>query len=159
MIPEQSTQKSQAAVADDIARANAPIEKVRSFLFGHDIFISYARADALDYAPRLANQLTKLGFRCYLDQLDAPVGVKTPGAVMRALRRSTGLVDDYRFARQQLRHDGVQFRGRRRGYFLRWAFEAAGSTYGGHYTSNRFAHRQGNSRDTRLKSSCRRVQS
>jgi WD40 repeat protein len=92
MIPEQSTQKSQAAVADDIARANAPIEKVRSFLFGHDIFISYARADALDYAPRLANQLTKLGFRCYLDQLDAPVGVKTPGAVMRALRRSTSLV-------------------------------------------------------------------
>ena len=67
-------------------------ERVRAFLFGHDIFISYARADALDYAPRLANQLTKLGFRCYLDQLDAPPGVKTPEAVLTALRRSTSLV-------------------------------------------------------------------
>src|ERR1041385_199686 len=71
---------------------NTFLEKMRSFLLGHDIFISYARADALTYAPRLANRLGKLGFRCYLDQLDAPPSEKTSAKVLRALHRSSALV-------------------------------------------------------------------
>lgn len=67
-------------------------EKLRGFMFGHDIFISYSRADAIKYAPRLANYLTKLGFVCYLDQLGATPDKKVPDSVKKAIRRSTAFV-------------------------------------------------------------------
>ncbi len=72
------------------------IEKVfrkgRVFPFGYDLFISYRRADANDYALRLANRLTKRGFRCYLDQFSSPADPNLPREVKDALRHSKGLV-------------------------------------------------------------------
>jgi WD40 repeat protein len=67
-------------------------EKGRVFLLGYDLFISYRRADANDYALRLANRLTKRGFRCYLDQFSSPADSNLPREVKEALRHSTGLV-------------------------------------------------------------------
>lgn len=70
----------------------AAFKKVRAFLLGYDIFISYRRKDANAYALALANRLTKLGFRCYLDQLSAPTDKEIPEEVLTALRHSTALV-------------------------------------------------------------------
>ena len=67
-------------------------DRVLAFLLGHDLFISYARADALGYAARLRNRLAKLGFRCYLDQLDAPPSPETSAKVFAELGRSTALI-------------------------------------------------------------------
>src|SRR5215218_7293762 len=67
-------------------------KKARAFLLGYDIFISYRRKDANAYALALANRLTKLGFRCYLDQLSAPTDKEIPDEVLTALRHSTALV-------------------------------------------------------------------
>src|SRR6185436_13542128 len=37
-----------------------------------DIFISYTRLDASTYAAGLADELTKLGFSCFIDKLGTP---------------------------------------------------------------------------------------
>jgi WD40 repeat protein len=62
------------------------------FVFGHDVFVSYARRDALAYAERLANALTERKLFCYLDQWGAPPGEKVPPTIFRQVRRSTVLV-------------------------------------------------------------------
>src|SRR5215207_5750610 len=41
--------------------------RLRRFVYGRDLFISYSHRDAVRYAQRLATQLTKLGLTCYLD--------------------------------------------------------------------------------------------
>jgi hypothetical protein len=46
---EQTTSVARAALKPGV------VEKLRSFLFGHDIFISYSRADAL-VPPREQNE-------------------------------------------------------------------------------------------------------
>jgi WD40 repeat protein len=68
------------------------LQKIRAFLLGYDLFISYRRADANDYALRLTNQLMKLGFRCYLDQFSSHTDPNLPEEVKQALRRSRGMV-------------------------------------------------------------------
>src|ERR1043165_4195198 len=68
------------------------VDKGRAFLLGYDLFISYCRADANDYALRLASRLTKRGFRCYLDQYSASADAELPEDVKDALRHSAGLV-------------------------------------------------------------------
>jgi hypothetical protein len=62
------------------------------FLFGYDIFISYARVDATPYSARLARLLAREGFTVYLDQLGSTPGLKLPPAVLGSLRNSRALV-------------------------------------------------------------------
>jgi hypothetical protein len=78
--------------ATRMAETSGLTERVRGFLFGHDLFISYSRADAGRYAKRLANQLAKKGLLCYIDQLDTHAGSDVPDKVLRAARRSTRFV-------------------------------------------------------------------
>lgn len=67
-------------------------EKLSSFLFGDDVFISYSHADALDYAPALAGRLTKHKLLCYLDQYGTGVNETLPPDLVRRLKRSKVLV-------------------------------------------------------------------
>lgn len=78
--------------ADSLDRSENLFDKVKRFLLGDDIFISYSRADAINYAPGLANQLAKLKFSCFLDQWGTPPGKELPKPLRRALDRSTVLV-------------------------------------------------------------------
>ena len=56
------------------------------FLFGADVFISYSRADAYDYAGRLAALLGRQGLSVYLDQAGSEPGKDVPRSVLRAVR-------------------------------------------------------------------------
>lgn len=67
-------------------------KSIMKFLFGYDIFISYSRIDALVYAAGLANELTKLGFWCYLDQFETVPGEDLPTSLRKSIQRSTMLV-------------------------------------------------------------------
>lgn len=67
-------------------------ERLQRFLFGDDIFISYARADGAIYAAGLANELVKLKFSCKIDQWGTQAGQEIPPQLRRALRRSSLLV-------------------------------------------------------------------
>ena len=69
----------------------ASIETVRRFFFGNDVFISYSRLQGADYALALANQLTRKGIVCFLDQWGTPPGRESP-QLRHALSRSTMLV-------------------------------------------------------------------
>ncbi len=62
------------------------------FLFGDDVFISYARADATNYALGLANELGRREISCFLDQWGTPPGDKLPEPLLQALRKSTMFV-------------------------------------------------------------------
>lgn len=73
-------------------RARRAFDTVRRFLFGHDVFISYARADALEYAQTLADQLTRQNVATFVDQLGAPPGPQLPPALLLQLRLSSMLV-------------------------------------------------------------------
>lgn len=75
-----------------IEKVQAIVDRGRAFLLGYDLFISYRRADANAYALRLADRLTKLGFRCYLDQFSSSADRELPEDVKYALRQSAGLV-------------------------------------------------------------------
>lgn len=70
----------------------ATIEALRRFFFGDDVFISYSRRQGADYALALANELTRRGLSCFLDQWGTPPGRELPPALKHALRRSTMLV-------------------------------------------------------------------
>jgi hypothetical protein len=61
-------------------------------LLGDDIFISYARYDATDYASGLANILGEKGFSCFIDQLGTPPGRELPARLKRMIRMSTAFV-------------------------------------------------------------------
>ena len=65
-----------------------------AYLFGRDIFISYARKDSANYAQQLAidlrEQVPKLSF--YLDQWASLSGTTLPPSLKRALRWSRLLV-------------------------------------------------------------------
>lgn len=62
------------------------------FIFGHDIFISYARADGTTYAADLAAKLTEDRFFAKLDQWGTPPGEEVPDEIIDAVRRSSVLV-------------------------------------------------------------------
>lgn len=59
-------------------------------LFGDDIFISYARADAASYALALAASLK--GYACFLDQMGTTPGPTVPPRTLRKVRCATVLV-------------------------------------------------------------------
>lgn len=69
------------------------INKIRRWIFGYDIFISYSRADSLDYAYTLARHFMDKGYECYIDQLSsiAP-GKELPSNIKNAVKRSTSFV-------------------------------------------------------------------
>lgn len=73
-------------------RWGAALDRTRRFLFGHDVFISYARADALEYAQELADALTKHRLSTYVDQLGTPPGPVIPPLLLLRLRLSGMLV-------------------------------------------------------------------
>lgn len=60
--------------------------------FGHDVFVSYARADAVNYAAALASQLAERDFSCYLDQWSTAPDEGLPPPLLHALRHSRVLV-------------------------------------------------------------------
>ncbi|MET0650426.1 MAG: TIR domain-containing protein [Pyrinomonadaceae bacterium] len=62
------------------------------FLFGDDIFISYARADGATYAAGLADRLAARNFSCRFDQWGTEPGREMPDSLKGALRRSALLV-------------------------------------------------------------------
>ena len=59
---------------------------------GNDIFISYSRADSLDYALSLANQLSSKQYLCYLDQFHNHPGETIPKALIDALNNCSAMV-------------------------------------------------------------------
>jgi WD40 repeat protein len=68
------------------------IMRARRFLFGDDIFISYSRREASEYALALANELSKQKLSCYLDQFGTPPGKEMPKELISSLEMSTLLV-------------------------------------------------------------------
>jgi WD40 repeat protein len=67
-------------------------QRIRRFFVGDDVFISYGRNDAINYALALGNALTRSGLSCYLDQWVSRPDTRVPEAVLSSLRRSTVLV-------------------------------------------------------------------
>jgi len=59
------------------------------YILGDDIFISYARADGITYATTLAEELSSMGFSCFLDLWGTVPGQQLPASLKRAIRRST----------------------------------------------------------------------
>lgn len=73
------------------ARTNKT-DKLRRFVFGDDVFISYSRRKGAEYALALANELTRQKLSCFLDQWGTPPDEDLPAQLRQALRRSTLLV-------------------------------------------------------------------
>src|SRR3954452_24448212 len=71
-----------------VATTRRPLVSIETYLLGSDVFISYSRLDAYDYAGRLANELGKRGLRCFLDQVGAPPGSIVQPPVLTAARRA-----------------------------------------------------------------------
>jgi len=85
----------------DEGRESAPVTKfdderllgkASRFLFGNDVFISYARRDATIYSLGLANELTKQELSCFLDQWGTPSGTELPAQLVSTLKRSNMLI-------------------------------------------------------------------
>lgn len=74
------------------SRLRSLVDRGRRFLFGHDVFISYARADAIEYAQGLADQLTRHRVDTYVDELGSPPGPTMPPLLLLRLRLSNMLV-------------------------------------------------------------------
>ena len=55
-------------------------------LAADDIFISYTRLDASTYAAGLADELTKLGFSCFIDRLGTDPNKDLPDTLRRKIR-------------------------------------------------------------------------
>ncbi len=62
------------------------------FLFGDDVFISYSRHDAMDYALAISNELARAGYSCYLDQTLSEPGRELPASLIRGLDRCSMMV-------------------------------------------------------------------
>jgi hypothetical protein len=65
---------------------------ITDFLFGYDVFISYSRRDASDYARSLQQALEARDYRCFIDKRELPVGSPLDSSLLRALSRSSALV-------------------------------------------------------------------
>jgi hypothetical protein len=59
---------------------------------GYDFFISYAHADAPGYAEQLDKQLSRLGFKAFLDKHEYVAGDDLNEATLRRVRASSKLV-------------------------------------------------------------------
>jgi WD40 repeat protein len=82
----------QAQPPDSFQKKRRARKFLARFFFGDDVFISYSRRDAANYALKLANELTKHNLSCYVDQWGTPPGSKLPEKLKTALRRSTMLI-------------------------------------------------------------------
>jgi WD40 repeat protein len=67
-------------------------EKLYRFFFGDDVFISYARSDAIRYVPRLAARLAAEKYICFFDQLVADPNEDLPETLKKKILRSTVFV-------------------------------------------------------------------
>jgi WD40 repeat protein len=68
-----------------------PFEMLR-WIFGRDVFVSYARADGIGYAAALAQQIAAAGFTVAIDQWGSQSGHSPPRALQRAARWASCLV-------------------------------------------------------------------
>jgi WD40 repeat protein/Skp family chaperone for outer membrane proteins len=91
-MDEPARKTEPATVTESERRTRTVVEKVRSFLRGDDVFISYARWDSTGYATALADRLSEKGFLCFLDQYGTDVHDQLPERMKLKLRRSTVLV-------------------------------------------------------------------
>jgi WD40 repeat protein len=62
------------------------------FLFGYDVFISYARSDADAYAELLETRLEALGFATFRDKREINAGDRLDSSLKSAIRRSRQFV-------------------------------------------------------------------
>ncbi len=62
--------------------------------FRYDVFISYSRDDAKDYAVKLKEELSSLDFACFIDEEESPPGLSLEPTLEKALKKSAILVDD-----------------------------------------------------------------
>lgn len=85
------TQQQSASPEDKLTSRETRLDKVRRFLFGDDVFISYSRRDTA-YALALADKLTHRKLSCFIDLWGAPAGVELPAEVVERLSRSSMLV-------------------------------------------------------------------
>jgi WD40 repeat protein len=74
-----------------VQQKDSMIEKLRRFLFGDDIFISYSHVDST-YALSLANELTKNNLSCFLDQWGTPPGEELPQELINTIKRCSTMV-------------------------------------------------------------------
>lgn len=88
-VPQNDTHSAAGAATVSWRRV---VDGVRRFLFGHDIFVSYARADAIEYAQGLADALVRRRIAAYIDQLGTPPGLQMPPLLLMRLRLSSMLV-------------------------------------------------------------------
>lgn len=65
---------------------------INKYFFGEDVFISYSRRDATDYAHRLSEKLSEMKISSFLDQLESLPGNNIPARVYSGLKRSSLLV-------------------------------------------------------------------
>lgn len=74
-----------------VQQRDSTFEKIRRFLFGNDVFISYSRVDST-YALTLANELTKKGLSCFLDQWGTPPGEQLPQELIKNIKDCSTMV-------------------------------------------------------------------
>lgn len=67
-------------------------DKVRKYLAGKDVFVSYSREDGEVYASNLAIRLADRGLTCFLDQYAGEANQAIPRGVLRELDRASMLV-------------------------------------------------------------------
>jgi WD40 repeat protein len=81
-----ATAESEAALA--LRWIRSARERLLAFLFGDDVFVSYARADTTSYAAAFARKLTDKNLVCYLDQWTTTPAKRLPPKLKTAIRRS-----------------------------------------------------------------------
>lgn len=59
---------------------------------GNDIFISYSRADSLNYSLAITNILTTINYYCFLDQYHNKLGTSVPKEVIHELNNSSAMI-------------------------------------------------------------------
>ncbi|HEU4560254.1 MAG TPA: toll/interleukin-1 receptor domain-containing protein, partial [Longimicrobium sp.] len=91
LAPDAGPQRNPQTLPGRSARAGL-LSWIRRLFTGDDVFISYSRADASDYALELADRLTRSGLSCFLDLWGTEPNRELPGDLVRALHNSGALV-------------------------------------------------------------------
>lgn len=69
---------------------NKYLSRAVDYLFGYDFFISYCWSDGRKYALKLHEQLSNIGFRCFLDSSDYAKGDNWRNQGSKALKKLAG---------------------------------------------------------------------